>query len=192
MRSMRSRLIASLGALIVLACAVPKAPPLPTPRAPVEVNAAFGKTWNAVVDFLADNRIVVRTIDRESGLIVAEPVRYEYKRGEQLPADCGNNIYGAVSPSEGTYSIIVRGDDVRSTVRADVRFRYIDPDPEDTLSGSFDIDPDPEDTLSGSFDCSSTGIWERRLTDSVAARATRSPERNGVPLHSGSAGPSFR
>ena len=178
MRSMRSRLIASLGALIVLACAVPKAPPPPTPRAPVEVNAAFGKTWNAVVDFLADNRIVVRTIDRESGLIVAEPVRYEYKRGEQLPADCGNNIYGAVSPSEGTYSIIVRGDDVRSTVRADVRFRY--------------IDPDPEDTLSGSFDCSSTGIWERRLTDSVAARATRSPERNGVPLHSGSAGPSFR
>ncbi len=121
-------------------------------RTPVPVAAAFAKTWEAGVDVFADKNIGIRTLDRSSGLIVADPVSVPIKtRNPRTPlelADCGRNEFGYYEqPTNATYNVRVRGDSVRSTVLVTVRWMSIQ------------------------TTCTSTGVWEREFEKLVKEKA---------------------
>jgi hypothetical protein len=168
--TVRSRSVRrSISVLVIIAgamaCMPPQPPPPPTVVPPVEVAASFGTTWDAVIDHFAENNISIRTMDRSSGFIAAEPTRVGYQSpGSAQLAHCGTNTLGEViPPTDATYNIVVRGDSTRSTVRATVRFTYF------TAPSRY--------TAGGTMECSSTGYWERIVVERIAARAEKRPER---------------
>lgn len=134
--------------LLLTACAsVPPAPP--APREAAVVTAPFTKTWDAAIDVFAQQNISIRTIDKASGLIVAEPMHTT--RSDSSFADCGT-IMGLPIPVTGAiWNLLVRGDSTKSTVRATVRF----------TSG----------TGGDASDCSSRGLWETQLEQRIKASA---------------------
>ena len=145
------------------ACMPPQPPPPAVPQPAVEVAASFAKTWDGVIDYFSENNIAIRTMDRASGFIAAEPTNVGYPRpGETSLAHCGTNVVGEVlPPTHATYNIVVRGDSVRSTIRTSVRFVYA-----------------PAAAPGSAVECASNGLWERRLNERVAARAENRAERD--------------
>ena len=107
-------------ASMVIAC-VPIPPEPPAPRTAMDVNASFAKTWEAAIDVFAERNISIKTLDRASGLIVAEPVKVG--AGGNEFADCGTDAMQVRQyPTDATWNLVVRGDSIKSTVRANVRF----------------------------------------------------------------------
>jgi hypothetical protein len=49
--------------------------PPPVVREQTAVAASFGRTWDAVIDHFAERNISIRTMERSSGFIAAEPFR---------------------------------------------------------------------------------------------------------------------
>lgn len=143
-----------IGLMIVAAAGCMPAPPAPpAPRTAMPVSASFGKTWDAVIDLFATRNIAIKTVNRSSGLIVAEP--QTVSSADESLADCGQNIYHQqFRPSEAFWNVLVRGDSVSSTVRASVRF---------------------VSATSIAKECSSKGTWESDLERQVktAAEAKR-------------------
>lgn len=138
---------------VLAGCATAIPPATAIERVAAPVAAPFAKTWEASVDAFADKNIGVRTIDRSSGLIVADPVALPFlSRNPRTPlalADCGRNEFGYYEqPANATYNVRVRGDSVRSTVLVTVRW-----------------------TMMSSTVCTSTGVWEREFEKLVKAKA---------------------
>jgi len=130
--------------VLTTGCAtLPPAPP--APHTAVAVNAPFGKTWDAVIDVFAARNIAIKTLDRSSGLIVAEPQTVAASDARDL-ADCGTALGIPLRADAATWNILVRGDSTHATVRATVRF---------IQSGTV------------VHDCSSRGVWETALETSV-------------------------
>src|SRR6266705_3775805 len=107
--------------LAIVGCSV-QAPAPPVPRAGVtQVAASFSKTWDAVIDDFASQNVPIKTIDRTSGLIVAERLSVARDAGDV--ADCGTDMMiGRLYPTSATYNVLVRGDSTKSTVRVTVRW----------------------------------------------------------------------
>lgn len=151
----RGRLL--LLVIVALAACRPGVPPQPaTPRTGTDVSAGFAQTWEAAVDLFADSNLTVTQIERASGFIVAGTVRLysdtaHWRRGHPF-ADCGMAGQTGLhyQPAAGAYTVVVRGDSVRSRVKASVRFV------------SADV---------GAFDCSSKGVWEAAFERVIAGRA---------------------
>ncbi len=118
---MRKRALGAI-TLGILGCSV-QAPAPPVPRSDVTgVNASFNKTWDAVIDDFASQSVPIKTIDRTSGLIVAERLSVGPELGK-LWADCGSDMFqGKLSPTGATYNVLVRGDSTKSTIRVTVRW----------------------------------------------------------------------
>lgn len=98
--------------LLALGCAT--LPPAPSARADTQVNAPFGRTWEAVVDYFARASIPIKTIDRASGIIAAEAV--------SLPGDSGRfgvckNQLRRFDPEGASFNALVRGDSTQAVVR---------------------------------------------------------------------------
>ena len=108
--------------LAIVGCSV-QAPAPPVPRSgATEVAASFSKTWDAVIDDFASQNVPIKTIDRTSGLIVAERLSVGPEDGK-LWADCGSDMMiGKLYPTSATYNVLVRGDSTKSTVRVTVRW----------------------------------------------------------------------
>jgi hypothetical protein len=135
--------------LCALAACMPAPPAPPAPRTAMSVNASFGKTWDSVIELFATRNIGIKTVDRSSGLIVAEVQRVVSQ--DASLADCGQNLYHqSFSPDLAYWNVLVRGDSTSSTVRANVRF---------TSSSSI------------AKECSSKGAWEFDLEQAVKAAA---------------------
>lgn len=131
-------------------CVVPAPPAPPTPRDAMAVGAGFGRTWDSAIDVFAERNIAIRTIDRASGLIVAEPM----KVGSGAYADCGRTMWDVeIPPTDATWNLLVRGDSTRSTVKATVRFASTSP------------------AYGTSVVCSSRGTWETSLEERIKASA---------------------
>lgn len=126
-----------------------------------EIAAPFDQTWNAVIDYLAEQSISIVNMERASGLIVSMPVSIpvpQRSRGEQKLADCGSIIGIPIYPDAAVWNVVVRGDSLRSTVRPSIRFTHLNPD-----TRQHDA-------------CTSAGILEARLEAAVRARVeTRQP-----------------
>ena len=111
----------------------------------------FDKVWSAVVQIFAEFNLPLTTIDRSSGLIVADKVSVspEY-------VDCGRGAEWVMTPGQvlGTYNVFVLGDTLGTTVSINMRFsRYA------TVLG------EPI-----KLECVSTGVFEKKVFEGVAAR----------------------
>ena len=133
-------------ASIVTAC-IPTPPEPPAPRTAMDVNAPFAKTWEAAIDVFAERNISIKTLDRASGLIVAEPVKVG--AGGTEFADCGTDAMQVRQyPTDATWNLVVRGDSTKSTVRANVRFIRIG------------MSRAALSTATVTEECSTRGVWE--------------------------------
>lgn len=121
-------------------------PPLPPPRPDTQVNASFGKTWDAVVDYFARSSIPVKTIDRSSGLIAAETTRLA---GDNSTYGVCANGWGKRSfpPLGGSFNALVRGDSLKSVVRVTAVW------------------------LGGTGGCQTTDVWERDFESTIKSKA---------------------
>jgi len=153
---MRHRSLLIAGTAFVLAgCSVTPIPP-PRPRNPAIVNGSFSKTWDATVAEFQARNIRIASADRTTGTIVADSA--EVASNDPNAADCGSMMGEPLSPTEATWSAVVQGDSVRSTIKASVRF---------TRTGM------SRDAISKNIvteTCSSTGVWETDFEQAVAAR----------------------
>lgn len=138
---------------VIFASACASAPIAP-PLQPAGISAEFGKTWNAVVDILAERNIPIKTIDRSSGFVSAELATVDVESLSKL-ANCGSFLSGVLEGSAtasaiARYNILVRGDSTKSTVKVTARF----------IRGG--------DTPK---DCPSNNVFEEQFQSEVKARA---------------------
>ena len=158
--------LVSLASLFFLGGCIPSyVPPtvVSVPRVGTEVAASFGKTWDAVIDVFSERNIGIKTLDRSSGLIVAENASIRVADAKEW-ADCGT-IPGAHpnSPAVASlnakiarYNILVRGDSIRTMVKATVQFSA----PDMTTWASTD-------------ECQSLGVWEKGVEEEISIRVQR-------------------
>jgi hypothetical protein len=154
------------------ACAPPRAPRASVVREATPVTASFGRTWDAVIDIFAERNIPIRTMDRQSGFIAAEPSAIPTGTNESDAyavslADCGGTEAVAatgfgVATGKGTrnaattatYNILVRGDSTAATVKVTARFVY-----------------QPMASSLSAVTCSSLGVWETEVEQDIKQRA---------------------
>ncbi|HEU4565929.1 MAG TPA: hypothetical protein VFS05_14815 [Gemmatimonadaceae bacterium] len=163
---MRALSVGSVVLCAVAACQTAR-PPGPAPvREPAVVRASFGKTWDAVIDIFAEKNIAIRTIDRSSGLIAADPVRVPRPTDPQNPAplaDCGVSAIGYVFyPGSAIYNVLVRGDSVSSSVRVTVRW---------VSTTALELAARGMSPQPGFETCSTKGVWEGEFEQAVRERA---------------------
>ena len=103
---MKKTIFALAVAGVVSACASP--PETFDVKSSEQVQADFDKTWQAVIATFAENTIPIKTLEKDSGLIVAEQSLVSYQSMEEI-ASCGSGSFVEV-PSTGiaTYNVFVR------------------------------------------------------------------------------------
>lgn len=153
------RRLALVAASLVLAACMKQLPAPPAPRTGTDVTAPLAKVWDAVIDDFAERNIPVRTMDRASGFISAEPLRTgtraTFGTSPSKLADCGRTPVGTyLQPTMATYNVLVRGDSMRALVTATVRWTTPTPGQVGSVT-----------------ECSTTGSWEAAFEDAVKARA---------------------
>ena len=148
---MRSARLAFL--LVAFACAPPGRY---APLQPKGIDASFGKTWDALIEVLAERNLPVRAIDRSSGFVSAEvgPVRSE--EFDEV-TDCGGVVRQVLAGTASEnmtarYSVLVRGDSVKSTIKVSAKFIKAGDAPRE---------------------CPSRNVFERELQSEVKSRAER-------------------
>lgn len=117
-------------------------PPPESARPATSVAGSYDSTWAAVVSYFADRNLPIRTIEKASGIIVAEALRSDlvnrypvleangkpkYRNGYPVMgpavyANCGS-YGGDIDPASASFNVRVLGDATRSTVRVTTRFR---------------------------------------------------------------------
>ena len=107
---------------VLTACVTTQAPAAtPVPLVATEVAAPAARTWDAVIDVFAERNIPILSMDRSSGFVATDALVVRKYSGGRL-AQCGTVLGVPIAPSRATYSIVVRGDSARSTVKATVRW----------------------------------------------------------------------
>jgi hypothetical protein len=151
---MRAALRWSTLALPVLAACIVYQPPATTAatRAPTEIAASFGRTWDAVIDEFAEMNIPIQTLERASGFIAAEPLALG--TADTTWADCGTAL-DRIPPSRAYYNVRVLGDSTHSSARVTVRW---------TAAGAGQGAPMV-------VECSTTGTWEAAFEQAIKANA---------------------
>jgi hypothetical protein len=143
--------------LVLVGCAPFQPPPPPAPRTGTVVDVSFSKAWDAVIDIFSEKNIPIKTMDRSSGLIVAEIARVNDNEYSDPSIKNWNNCGGwgqtlRVYANRVTYNIVVRGDSTRSTVRANFLWEH-------KGQGQYATD----------MPCSTTGYleseWEKRIAE---------------------------
>lgn len=90
------------------------------------IQASREKTWNAVIDVLAERNISVKTLDKASGFVSAEGAVVSSSDIAQLTT-CGG-FMEAMADMNGAhngvarYNILVRGDSAASSVKVTAQF----------------------------------------------------------------------
>lgn len=175
---------ACLALLLPLMACVTYVPPTPAAlRAGTPIAASRDSTWEAVVSYFAERNIPIRTIEKASGIIVAElltfnltnrePVRDaksgKVRRdpggdplmGEAIYADCGRFSYQRLNPTTATFNVRVTGGATRSTVQVNMLYKHA------TLATAR--------AAPTVYDCASTGKFESDLEQQVRMRAEGAP-----------------
>ncbi|HEY2377614.1 MAG TPA: hypothetical protein VGH98_16665 [Gemmatimonadaceae bacterium] len=116
-----------------------------------------------MIDVFAARNIQIKTIDRASGLIVAERQRVSDANPDAL-ADCGTMSNGGAHlyPTNAVWNVLVRGDSSSATVKATVRFAWINSAAVSALHVS---------ETDATKECESRGVWESALEQRVKATA---------------------
>lgn len=159
----------AVAAIAIVGCMPRYVAPPPAPaRSATTVAASAGKTWESVIDVFTERHVPIRTMDRASGLIVAEPQRVDDANPDAL-ADCGSMTNGGahLSPTDAVWNVLVRGDSSASTVKATVRFSWTNAAARSTADarpGGLATKP-----------CESRGVWESALEQRIKAAAEAKP-----------------
>lgn len=132
-------------------CSTPPGPP-PAPMVALEVMAPFDRTWNAVIDIFALQQIPIATLEKASGLIVANPLYVSRQNGIGW-ADCGSRMGEAIPATRATFNVVVRAVGTASSVRV-------------TASWA---------TIGAESYCVTTGEWEKNFQNSVKRSAEAKP-----------------
>lgn len=146
------RILAAAVLLTSSACVLTP-PQLPPPRSAVVVHAGFDKTWDAVVDYFADQRMPIRTLERASGFIATDRMHLGSAQAEAW-ANC-EEIFFVPSADSGQFVVVVRPQgDTATTIRVTTEW-----------------------TVENGSRCASRGVWESEAERTIAARAEgRTPE----------------
>jgi hypothetical protein len=141
---------------------VPAAPRMTGPSR--TFDAGFERVWQATVRTFAEDAIPIKTIDKESGVIVSGPITG--KIGAHL--DCGRVRTflweDVVSGSgQGTFNVLVKGDTTVSRVRVNAYWT--------TLYASRDLAGRAVFELP--IECASFGVLETGLLGAIAQRLAR-------------------
>lgn len=145
--------------LVTIGCAASLPPAPPVVRTATQVHASVAQTWEAAVEAFADRNIPIKTLDRASGLIVAEAQSVS-ARQEGL-ADCGTVWGSPLTPDRATWNLLVRGDSTHSTVKATVRFTL-------TVGQSTE-------------ECGTKGRWETAFEQKLKTAAEAKAAQAGAP-----------
>lgn len=122
----------------------------PAPRSSREVEASFTNVWDAAIDVFSEQNIGIKTLDRASGLIVAETAAVDPYRDPRV--NVWSECDGGLPPNRVAYNLVIRGDSTRATVKATALWQskaYSDGTPR----------------------CISKGVWEESIEASIAAKA---------------------
>lgn len=121
--------------LATAACSSYRAPALrtsPVPATPIESSA--GRTWDALVEYVAERLLSIELIDRSSGLLAVAtregfstptpPARQSLVvLGDTTIANCGSQGSTRYGAGEARYNILVRGDSSSSRVMVNAAFK---------------------------------------------------------------------
>jgi hypothetical protein len=89
--------------LLLSACATaPKATQFDNSR---QVSLSFDDAWERTISYFAENNISIKTLEKDSGLIVAESATVGPDQLQKL-ADCGSA--GVGQPGTASYNVFVR------------------------------------------------------------------------------------
>jgi uncharacterized lipoprotein len=174
--------------LALAACAtMPAGAPTVTPptgaapvRTPTAVHASFSRTWNAVVDALAEQNIQIRVLDRSSGWVATEVLRVQTPPSQSRKwVDCGTMTTDTLAtepdttgfhstghetvpnfPEQVEYDVVVHGDSAQATVHVAARWGS-------TYLGQW---------TSAVVECVTKGVWESEFENAVK-RAAESTAR---------------
>jgi hypothetical protein len=148
----------------------------PPPKEAIPSSRTYGNqytdVWEAVLAFLSEQNIQVKSMEKESGRIVAEDRNIELRQFELGRYDsrycfCGSpNRYHVLRGLVGEYTIsVIRGTGFRATVRIDA---------------SYGASQYTDERFSEWLPCASKGVFEPFFLEQVEFRlgATKGPSRN--------------
>ena len=97
--------------------------PLPEqPRSGATIDAPLDRVWDAAIDWVGENNVAIRTLERASGFISTEPLYLGGGFSAKQWADCGKWVNEDVGAKDVQLNILVRGDGNRATLRVQPRF----------------------------------------------------------------------
>lgn len=136
--------------LFIVACATP-----PKPHevdAEDEFAAPYDSVWTEIIAGLAEKNIPIKTIDKNSGIVVTEEMNTE---GRKDLCDCGGGGITSEDKRSGSYNLFLKKvSETHCTVRVNASFYVV---------RSFD-------TVTKRIECVSTGLMERNILDHLRSR----------------------
>jgi hypothetical protein len=147
-------------ACALLAACVRLPEPTSAPRPPAPISASVARTWDAVIDQLGEQAIPLRSMEKASGFIATQTIAMQGVTTEPTKwADCGTFASFHFAPTAVEYTILVRGDSTRASVRSSARYLLVKND----------------GTSAGPTECVSNGVFEASFEESVKRRAEARP-----------------
>ena len=148
--------LVAMGLLSMVGCARPHISPLAPPPYRAEIEAAYERTWTALVRAIAKQNLPLRAIARDSGVIASDDVVTPIG----LYADCGrvgdNRLEGEALVA---FTVFAEADGPATRVQVNSSMRT----QAHRKGNSGKLKPTPV------FACASTGRFEANLIDAVRA-----------------------
>lgn len=113
---------------------------------------SFNQTWGDVIEFFAENNIPIKTLEKDSGLVVAETESLSDQE-ITLMADCPSSALASSDANIANYNVFVRETDAGVRVQVNTKFTRI-------LRGSLSNATKP-------FSCNSKGEAEKRMLSAI-------------------------
>jgi hypothetical protein len=152
----------SLIAVYALACATrpPVQRDIDTARI---VDKSYDEVWEGVIDFFATNSINIQTIEKDSGIIVSEPMKVS-NQGKLIKGiilnngisicDCGEPGLNQLTFLYMKFNVFIkRIDKDRTSIKVNTQF-----------TGNY---YNALAKVAGTWDCASTGNMEKLIIDSI-------------------------
>ena len=112
------------------------------------VSTSYDQTWEKVITYFSSNNIPIKTLEKDSGLVVAEIARLD-GRSISRYADCQASMLDMIEGGKADYNVFVRRAADGTTV---------------TVNTDFSATRRGVGTATSSFsDCNSKGVFEQEF-----------------------------
>lgn len=139
-----------IAGILVMGCRYVPPTSSPSPEE-LPTGGSFDATWSAVIDYFAEHKIPVKTLERASGFVVAE---YLWNDDTRVlgSADCGRRGNTGFAPDVATFNVRVKPAGREATIRITTDYARAD-----------------------RKRCESTGVWERQIVNRVVRQVAGMP-----------------